>query len=190
MVVISAEIVVPLPVENDRLLLPVGQEKADLVKIVTGADGKFAVEKVWSAGVFKNTYAVPVYYKGHLYGYNGRILTCVDAADGTVKWRSREPGDGWLLVVDGNLVVQTKKGTVHVAPATPEGWKEIAQVELFKGISWAHPVYASGGVFSRSFGELARLEWRAGQAAQAVPAADYNRRILALANLFPNLGGI
>ena len=156
----SAEVVVPLPIENDRILLPIGQENADLLKITSGADGKLAVEKVWSASIFKNTYAIPVYYKGYIYGYNGRILMCVDAANGSIKWRSREPGDGWLLIVDGNLVVQTKKGTVHVGPASPEGWKEIAQVGLFKGISWAHPVYASGGVFTRSFGELARLEWR------------------------------
>ncbi len=161
----AAEIVVPVPVENDRLLLRASQEKTDLIRIVSGADGKLSVEKVWTEGVFKNSYNVPVYYKGYLYGYNSRILTCVDAATGQTRWKSRTPGDGWLLVVDGNLVVQTKTGTVHIGAASPDGWKEISQVDLFKNLSWSHPVYSAGGVYTRSFGELARVEWRAEKAA-------------------------
>jgi enterochelin esterase-like enzyme/outer membrane protein assembly factor BamB len=156
----AAEIVVPVPVENDRLLLRVGRDKSDLIKFVAAADGKLSVEKVWSEGVFKNSYAIPVYYNGYLYGYNSRVLTCVDASNGQLKWRSRTPDDGWLLVVDGNLVVQTKTGSVYVGAASPEGWKEISKIDLFKNLSWSHPVYAAGGVYTRSFGELARLEWR------------------------------
>lgn len=172
----AAQIVVPVPVENDRLLLRVGQEKTDLVRIVSSAaGGKFSVEKVWSEGVFKNSYAIPVYYNGYLYGYNSRILTCVDAANGQTKWRSRTPEDGWLIAVDGNLVVQTKTGSVYVGKASPEGWKEISKIDLFKNLSWSHPVYAAGGVYTRSFGELARLEWRTDKAAAStMPASISN----------------
>ena len=170
----SAEIVVPVPVENDRLLLRVGREKTDLVRIVSAADGKLSVEKVWTEGVFKNTYAIPVYYNGYLYGYNSRILTCVDASNGQTKWRSRTPDDGWVLVVDGNLVVQTKNGSVYVGAASPDGWKEITKVDLFKNLSWSHPVYAAGGVYTRSFGELARLEWRTGKTAETTPVSISN----------------
>jgi outer membrane protein assembly factor BamB len=170
----AAQIVVPVPVENDRLLLRVGQEKTDLVKIVSGADGKLSVEKVWTEGVFKNSYAIPVYYNGYLYGYNSRVLTCVDASNGKMKWRSRTPDDGWLLVVDGNLVVQTKTGSVYVGAASPDGWKEIAKIDLFKNLSWSHPVYAAGGVYTRSFGELARLEWRTEKVAASTTPASIN----------------
>lgn len=170
----AAEIVVPVPVENDRLLLRVGQDKSDLVKIVPAADGKLSVEKVWSEGVFKNSYGIPVYYDGYLYGYNSRVLTCVDASNGQLKWRSRTPDDGWLLVVDGNLVVQTKTGSVYVGAASPDGWKEISKIDLFKNLSWSHPVYAAGGVYTRSFGELARLEWRTEKVAATTTPASIN----------------
>jgi len=170
----SAEIVVPVPVENDRLLLRVGQDKTDLVKIVSAADGKLSVEKVWTEGVFKNSYGIPVYYNGYLYGYNSRVLTCVDASNGQTKWRSRTPDDGWLLVVDGNLVVQTKSGSVYVGAASPDGWKEISKIDLFKNLSWSHPVYAAGGVYTRSFGELARLEWRTEKVAASTTPASIN----------------
>ncbi|MCI0614368.1 hypothetical protein L0244_15390, partial [bacterium] len=164
----SAEIVVPVPVENDRLLLRVGRDKTDLVRIVSAAgDGKLSVEKVWTEGVFKNSYAIPVYYNGYLYGYNSRVLTCVDASNGQTKWRSRTPDDGWPLIVDGNLVVQTKAGSIYVGAASPDGWKEITKLDLFKNLSWSHPVYAAGGVYTRNFGELARLEWRTEKAAAA-----------------------
>lgn len=164
----AAQIVVPVPVENDRLLLRVSQDKTDLVRIVSAAaDGKLSVEKVWTEGVFKNSYAIPVYYNGYLYGYNSRVLTCVDASNGQTKWRSRTPDDGWVLVVDGNLVVQTKTGSVYVGAASPDGWKEITKIDLFKNLSWSHPVYAAGGVYTRSFGELARLEWRTEKVAAA-----------------------
>lgn len=170
----AAEIVVPVPVENDRLLLRVGQDKSDLIKIVPAADGKLSVEKVWSEGVFKNSYGIPVYYDGYLYGYNSRVLTCVDASNGQLKWRSRTPDDGWLLVVDGNLVVQTKTGSVYVGAASPDGWKEISKIDLFKNLSWSHPVYAAGGVYTRSFGELARLEWRTEKVAATTTPASIN----------------
>lgn len=170
----AAEIVVPVPVENDRLLLRVGQDKSDLVKIVPAADGKLSVEKVWTEGVFKNSYAIPVYYNGYLYGYNSRVLTCVDASNGQLKWRSRTPDDGWLLIVDGNLVVQTKSGSVYVGAASPDGWKEISKIDLFKNLSWSHPVYAAGGVYTRSFGELARIEWRTEKVAATTTPASIN----------------
>ncbi len=169
----AAQIVVPVPVENDRLLLRVSQDKTDLVRIVS-ADGKLSVEKVWTEGVFKNSYAIPVYYNGYLYGYNSRVLTCVDASNGQTKWRSRTPDDGWLLVVDGNLVVQTKTGSIYVGAASPEGWKEISKIDLFKNLSWSHPVYAAGGVYTKSFGELARLEWRTEKAAASTTPVSLN----------------
>jgi outer membrane protein assembly factor BamB len=169
----SAEIVVPVPVENDRLLLRVSRDKTDLVRIVSAGD-KLSVEKVWTEGVFKNSYAIPVYHKGYLYGYNSRVLTCVDASNGQTKWRSRTPDDGWLIVVDGNLVVQTKNGSVYVGAASPDGWKEISKIDLFKNLSWSHPVYAAGGVYTKSFGELARLEWRAGKTAVSTTPVSIN----------------
>ena len=160
----TAGIDVPVPLDENRLLLRNKQDSADLIRFVAGQDGKLTAEKVWSAGIFKNSYNPPVYYKNHLYGYNGRILTAVNAANGETKWRSRDVRDGFVMLVNGHLVVQTKDGSLHVGPASPDGWKESKRLDLFKDVSWTPPSYADGAIFTRSHGEVARVEL--GKAAQ------------------------
>lgn len=154
----AAGLIVPVPLDGGRLLLRNKNDSADLVRLTAAADGKISIEKVWTAGIFKNSYNPPVYHNGYLYGFNGRILTCVDATNGETKWKSRGVPDGFLLLVNGNLVVQTKVGNVHVGPASPEGWKETKQVQVFKDISWTPPIFADGAIFSRSHGEVARVD--------------------------------
>ena len=170
----AATVLVPVPIEGSRLLLRNKGDSADLVKFASGADGKITVEKVWTAGVFKNSYNPPVYHKGHLYGFNGRILTCVNADNGETKWKARVP-DGFLLLVNGNLVLQTKLGTLHVGPASPENWKETKQIEVFKGSSWTPPVFADGAIFSRSHSEVARIDL-----SKAVQTASISKTGMAL----------
>ena len=122
------------------------------------------------------TYAMPVYHDGHLYGMNGRtVLTCVDAETGEMKWRNREPGDGFPTLVGDQIVFVTKAQTLHVGPASPQGWKERARLDLFDDLSWTAPSVAGDAVFARSLGELARVDWKtepASPTAAATPAAD------------------
>lgn len=156
----TAESMIPVPGDEGQFLLKNKMDSSTLIKLVNGADGKISVEPVWTAAVFKASYTPPVFYDGYFYGYNSRILTCVDAKNGELKWRSRPPGDGLLIIVDGNLVVQTKEGALHVAKATPEGWTEKAQLDLFPATSWTAPSFANGSLYARSQGEIARLEWK------------------------------
>lgn len=167
----TAESMIPIPAGEGELLLKNKVDSSTLIKLVNGLDGKIGIEQVWTAGVFKTTYTPPVFYDGYFYGYNGRILTCVDAKNGELKWRSRDPGDGLLIVVDGNLVVQTKAGTLHVAKANPEGWVEKAQLNLFPDTSWTTPSFANGAIFARSEGEIARLEWKSQNTTMAATSA-------------------
>ena len=163
----AAETLVPVPAGEGYLFLKNKQDSSTMIHISESAGGTMQVETVWSAGVLKGTYSMPVYYKGYLYGYNGRtVLQCVDAKTGEMKWRTREPGDGFLLLVNGNLVVQTKVGTLHIGPASPDGWKEIARLDLFKNLSWTNPSFAEGAIFTRSHGEIARVEWASIQASK------------------------
>lgn len=167
----TSESLIPVPANEGQLLLKNKMDSSTLIKLVNGSDGKIGIEQVWTAGVFKTTYTPPVFYDGYFYGYNGRILTCVDAKNGELKWRSRDPGDGLLIVVDGNLVVQTKAGTLHVAKANPEGWVEKAQLNLFPDTSWTAPSFANGAIFARSEGEIARLEWKSQNTTMAATSA-------------------
>jgi len=97
-------------------------------------DGAYTVEEVWKSRHFGRTYIYPVYYDGFLFGKNGRTLICMDVKTGERVWRSREPGDGLPIVVDGNLVIVTKEGVLALARASGEGYDERARVDLFDDI--------------------------------------------------------
>ncbi|MCG8606881.1 PQQ-binding-like beta-propeller repeat protein [bacterium] len=118
----------------------------------------YQVKEVWSTSAIKASYIVPVYYDGHIFGYNSRIFTCVDAGTGKRVWRSREPGDGFPILVDGHLFVITKKGTLSAAPASPEGFNEITSLDLFEDLVWAPASFAQGRLFLRSMSEIAAVD--------------------------------
>jgi enterochelin esterase-like enzyme/outer membrane protein assembly factor BamB len=153
---------VPVPAGEGRLFLKNREDSSTMLRLSMGADGRTVVDTLWTAPVLRATYSVPVYHHGFLYGMSGRAtLACVDAATGEVRWRSREPGDGFPMLVGDDLVVLTKEGTLHVAKASPEGWTEHARLELFRDLVWSPPSFAEGSIFARSQGEIARVDWRA-----------------------------
>jgi len=153
---IGSESLVPVPVGDRRFFL---NHKADESKVIELelVDGAVEVEEVWSNSSIKTSYTVPVYHDGYLYGFSSRILVCVDASNGEIVWRSREPGDGFLILVEGHLVIQTKKGPLHIAQATPEAYTEVSQIDLFGDHSWTTASWADGSLFARSLGEMARV---------------------------------
>ena len=71
-----------------------------------------------------------VHHEGFLYAYSARLLVCVDAATGELRWRSRTPGDGFITLLGDMLLILTKDGTLHVARATPEGYDELASATI------------------------------------------------------------
>ena len=156
----GAHSMTPIVVGEGRLFLAHKDQASKLVQL--GGEGEAVFEDVWEDRTIRNSYTVPVYHDGHVYAYSARFLTCVDAATGESKWRSRAPGDGFLIAVDGRLVVVTKKGSVHLIEATPEGYREIAGLPVFADLSWSAPSFADGSIYVRSFGELARLDLTSG----------------------------
>ena len=161
-----------MPAGNGRLFVKTHVDNSTMYRLVEAADGRISLETLWTAPVLRQTYAVPVYHDGHLYGMNGRtVLTCVDAETGEMKWRTRDPGDGWPTLVGDQIVFVTKAQTLHVGPASPQGWKERARLELFDDLSWTAPSVAGDSVFARSIGELARVDWKAEPASTTATTA-------------------
>ena len=93
-----------------------------------------------------------------MYAYSTRILTCVDPSNGKPFWKTRKPGDGFLISVDGHLIINTKKGSLHLAKASKSGYEEIAGIPLFDDLVWSVPAYSNNAIFVRSLGEIARVD--------------------------------
>ena len=149
----------PVLAGEGRVFLAHQDNASKMIAIRHGEDGEPVFEALWENGAIRNSYNVPVYHEGHLYAFSSRFLTCVDAATGETRWKSREPGDGFLMIVDGHLVIQTKKGSLHLAKASTEGYEEVARLDLFtEDLAWAPPGFADGSVFVRSLSEVARVD--------------------------------
>lgn len=148
---------VPLVIEGDRVLITPKDDSAVLLRITRTPRGSWGVETVWSTKGFRTSYSRPVYHRGLLFGYAGAFLACVDAATGEPRWRSRAPGDGFLAIADGRLLVQTKIGSLHVAEASAAGYREIAQLQVFPDHSWTAPSVAGGRVFVRGMTRVASV---------------------------------
>lgn len=148
---------VPLVIEGDRVLITPRDDSAVLLRVTHTAAGSWNVETLWSSKGFRTSYSRPVYHRGLLFGYAGAFLACVDAATGEPRWRSRAPGDGFLAVADGRLLVLTKIGSLHVAEASASGYKELAQLQVFPDHSWSAPSVADGRVFVRGMTRVASV---------------------------------
>ncbi|MDX1389025.1 MAG: PQQ-binding-like beta-propeller repeat protein, partial [Acidobacteriota bacterium] len=145
----------PVFVGEDRLLVGISG-KAAVFKVSRDGDG-FAVKELYRSNALGNNYAPPVYHDGHIYGYRGKILTCVKAEDGARVWRSREPGGDGLILVDDHLVIFGGLGNVVVAAASPEGYQEYARFKALDGSSLTWPSFADGRVFVRNVQEMAAV---------------------------------
>jgi len=161
----------PVPAGEGRLFLAHQDEASSMVQLELNDDTVVA-KKLWEESSIKNSYNVPIYHDGHLYAFSTRILTCVDADTGKIVWRSREPGDGFMVLVDGHLVIVTKKGALHIANATPDGYHEVASLQLFDDLAWTEASIADGSFYVRSLSELARVDIALGGRATAASRAD------------------
>ena len=115
----------PVLVDSASVLVN-GMTRTALFRVAGTGDG-YRVTEVWRSRALGHTYSPSVPYRGHIYGYGGRFLTCVDAGTGEIVWRSRPPGEGSPILVDGHLVILLRTGEVVVAEATPKGFQEKGQ---------------------------------------------------------------
>jgi outer membrane protein assembly factor BamB len=185
---IAANSAVPVPLGEGRVFVKTHIDNTTLYRLTEGEGGAIGIETLWKAPVLRQTYGIPVHHGGYLYGMNGRtVFSCVDAATGEMKWRLREPGDGWPTLVGDQIVFVTKAGTLHVGPASPEGWAERARLDLFTDMSWTAPTVVGDSVFARSLGELVRVDWKP-QAASTVPTATTPAASPTLARFLDEVG--
>lgn len=67
--------------------------------------GKTGLKEIWSNENIVFEFDVPSRYKGYLYGFKSRFLTCLNLETGETIWSSREAGWGMAILVDGHLAI-------------------------------------------------------------------------------------
>jgi outer membrane protein assembly factor BamB len=137
----------------------------DLVKVTKDEEGKIKSEKVYSNKNMVNHHGGVVLVNDHIYGFSdGKGWVCQDLKTGKNLWEEKSAnatkglGKGSVTYADGRLYCYgEREGTLVLAEASPDGWKEHGRMELPQktslkrkaGLIWTHPVVANGKLFIR-----------------------------------------
>lgn len=143
----------PLFIPPNRVFFSSENDTGGALYEISVTNNRASAKQLWHNIKMKNSMATSVYYKGHIYGLNKKILKCLDAETGEEKWKTRGFGLGSLILADGHLLVLSDKGVLGLVEATPEAYRLVSEAKVLKGISWTVPSLAGGYLYLRNHSE-------------------------------------
>jgi outer membrane protein assembly factor BamB len=124
---------------------------------VTNTDGAWSATSRWSTNGLKPFFNDFVVHKGHVFGFDGSLLACIDLADGKRKWKGGRYGNGQLVLLPDQdlLLVVTEEGELALVSAATDRFTELARIPAITGKTWNHPVLAGDVLLVRNGEEMA-----------------------------------
>ena len=124
---------------------------------VTQEPAGWTARERWTSNGLKPYFNDLVVHKGHAYGFDGRILSCIGLDDGERKWKGGRYGNGQLVLLPEQnlLLVLSEQGELVLVSATPGEFKEIAKFPAINGKTWNHPALVGDVVLVRNDREMA-----------------------------------
>jgi len=153
----SVNTIVQPAVTSDGDVLITSQENgARRLAVAHNASG-WNVSERWTSNGLKPYFNDFVIHKGFVYGFDGRIMSCIDLNDGQRKWKGGRYGNGQLLLLPDQdlLLVLSEEGEIALVKATPDQFTEIAKLPAIEGKTWNHPVVVGDTLLVRNSEEMA-----------------------------------
>lgn len=151
----------PIVVSNDppQVLVSTGYGGgAALIHLTPRPSGSWEVTPGWQNKRLKAKFMTPVLYKGHVYGLDDGIMTCLDVKDGRALWKKGRYGHGQILLVNDLLLVQTEPGEVVLVQPNPERLNELGRFKPLTDKTWNTLALSGPYLFCRNDKEAACYE--------------------------------
>jgi outer membrane protein assembly factor BamB len=149
-------IVQPALMSDGDVLITSQEQGARRLGVVYGTGG-WTVSERWTSNGLKPYFNDFVLHKGHAFGFDGRLLSCIDLKDGQRKWKGGRYGNGQLVLLPEQdlLLVLSEEGELALVQATPDQFTEVAKLPAIKGKTWNHPVLVGDVLLVRNSEEMA-----------------------------------
>ena len=127
---------------------------------VTHAADSWSVAERWTSNGLKPYFSDFVVHNGYAFGFDGRILSCIDLKDGARKWKGGRFGQGQLVLLPDQdlLLVLSEEGELGLVSATPDKFTEVARLPGIEGKTWNHPVVVRDTLLVRNDQEMAAFK--------------------------------
>jgi outer membrane protein assembly factor BamB len=153
----AAPIVQPAVIGDTDVLVSSGDSSGMSRVAIAHGPGGWTVEERWKSTGLKPYFNDFVVHQGHAFGFDGSMLSCIDLADGSRKWKGGRYGGGQLVLLaeQGLLLVVSEQGELALVSATPDTFTEIARIPAIGGKTWNHPVLVGDILLVRNGEEMA-----------------------------------
>lgn len=127
-------------------------------RIAAPVNGK--ADERWTSRGLKPYFSDFVLHKGHVYGFDGTILSCIDLTDGARKWKGGRFGNGQMLLLADQdlLLIISEDGELALVSAKPDQFTEVARFPVLNDKTWNHPAISGGRLLLRNGVEMVSLQ--------------------------------
>lgn len=153
----AANSIVQPALTSDGNVLVTSQEAGIRRIALANNGGAWTIAERWTSNGLKPYFNDFVVHKGHAFGFDGRILSCVDLNDGQRKWKGGRYGNGQLVLLPDQdlLLVLSEEGELALVKAASDQFTELAKFTAMQRKTWNHPVLVGDVLLVRNAEEMA-----------------------------------